>query len=114
MTFIQNNLKFRAFDNRRIVIIEGKAIFKNGVCRGKDIISICEDWNKVMGWNETYEIKFEDWNEIRARGKDQKYSGLIAESKNRVEFLLSAGRPEFLGKAKTVAGLAELIQKQLK
>ena len=52
-----------------IFTTDGKAVFKNGVVRGKDIISITEDWHKALGINPEWKLGTDDWNEIEKQGK---------------------------------------------
>ncbi len=86
-----------------------KVVFSNGqMCRGQDIISIREDWHAEMGWNKnyrrddgsvaSYELGNDDWNEIRKKGVDKKYLGILAEVKERVEYLRESGNEKLIGK----------------
>lgn len=83
-------------------ITDSKGVFKNGVCRGSDIISITEDWHKEMGWNETHVIIDDDWNELKAKGITGKYTGVLAQAKENVQLLMQSGRADLIGKIGTV------------
>lgn len=76
---------------------ESKAIFKNGVVRGKDIIGITEDWNKAMGWNPLHKMTTEDFADVNRRiGSD--YKGVIAAAKDRVQMYIANGKVDMIGK----------------
>lgn len=79
-------------------IMDGKGVFKGGVCRGKDIISITEDWHKEMGWNESHVMDSDDWNDLYQKGIDKKYVGVLAEYKEKVQFLISSEQQGLIGK----------------
>jgi hypothetical protein len=79
-------------------ISNSKGIFKNGVCRGQDIISITEDWHKEMGWNPEHNLGSDDWNELKAKGISQKYIGVIGAVKEKVQYLISTGRTNLIGR----------------
>ena len=108
-------------------LTNSKTIFDNGAaCRGQDIISIREDWHREMGWNRTYrnddgnvkeyELGEDDWNEIRNKGVEEKYKGVLAEVKARVQHLIDTGQHNLIGKnayiklpEKQKEGLAGLV-----
>jgi hypothetical protein len=57
---------------------------------GKYIIAIKENYQKYMGWNATYTMTSDDWNEIRYRGVDKLYAGKIYEAKAKVQELIAS------------------------
>lgn len=75
----------------------GRAIFRDGPVRGKDIISIDEDWHRAMGWNYDHQMGPDDWDQIgqtiRAR-----YAGYKNLVKEKIQHLIRIGRPELIGK----------------
>lgn len=73
-----------------------RGIFKDGPVRHQDIITIEEDWHRAMGWNEGYELRAEDWDELRHHCVE--YVGMKAKIKERVEFLIKTGRQDLIGK----------------
>jgi hypothetical protein len=77
---------------------ESKGIFNNGVCRGKDIIAISEDWHKAMGWNPTHVMENEDWAEIKSKGILKKYTGVIGYVKEKVQELMNNGQTNLISK----------------
>ncbi len=77
---------------------DSKGVFKTGVVRGKDIIAISEDWHKEMGWNPTHDLGDDDWAEIRGKGVDKKYVGVIASAKERVQYLMQTNQTHLVGK----------------
>lgn len=81
-----------------IFLNDSKAIFKSGVVRGKDIISIKEDWNAAMGWNKNHQLQPEDWADIRNKGVDALYTGAISNIKEKVQFLIETNQQHLIGK----------------
>ncbi len=82
----------------QVFITESKGIFKNGVVRGKDIISIVEDWHRVMGWNQSYKMGAEDYAELSQKGIDREYRDFLAKKSEKVKYLLSNNQAELIGK----------------
>lgn len=81
-----------------IFMTDGKAIFKNGVVRGKDIIAINEDWHKAMGINPLWKLDADDWNEIGKRGIRREYANILQVAKDRVQYLVQSGQENLIGK----------------
>jgi hypothetical protein len=86
-----------------------KVLFDTGeACRGQDIISIKEDWHSEMGWNDVfrdedgkareYTLSNDDWDEIRSKGAERKYKGIMSSVKDRVTFLLENNQDKLIGK----------------
>jgi hypothetical protein len=89
-------------------ITNSKVVFNNGeVCRGQDIISIREDWHREMGWNKSfrdnngdvvpYELGDDDWKDIKIKGIDEKYRGVLAATKEKVQYLQETGQAKLIG-----------------
>lgn len=67
---------------------EERAIFANGVALiGKNIQSIDPAWNEIMGWNPTYKLTSDEWNEIRRKGVDVKMKNVLRIAKD-VSYLM--------------------------
>lgn len=64
-------------------LTNAKGVFRNGVCRGQDIIAITEDWHRAMGWNPGYRLTAEDFAEI-SRTIGPSYRGALADAKIKV------------------------------
>lgn len=77
---------------------DSKGIFKNGVVRGKDIISITEDYHKHMGWNYAHEMETDDWEDLRSKNILNEYRGVIEEAKNTVKYLTETKQTHLIGK----------------
>lgn len=61
---------------------EQRGVFENGVALiGKNIQEIRPDWNATMGWNQSHEIKEDDWNQIRGTGVEEKMKTLIESAR---------------------------------
>lgn len=92
---------------------DAKGIFKNGVCRGKDIIGITEDWHGAMGWNPTHVLDDDDWNEIRGRGVADRYAGYIGNIKEKIQYLISTKQEHLIGKNVEIPELKRSPRKEL-
>lgn len=86
-------------------ITEEKVLFKNGAVRGKDIISITEDWHTEMGWNPGYTLRDEDYAELKSRGILKKYTGVIAAAKEKVQYLMQSDQVHLVGKGASIPGI---------
>lgn len=61
---------------------EQRAIFRSGLAlTGKDIRAIEPDYHATMGWNQTYQLTSDDWNEIHRMGVDRKIRDCLNEAK---------------------------------
>lgn len=61
---------------------EQRGVFENGVALiGKNIQEIRPDWNATMGWNQSHEIKEDDWNQIRGTGVEDRMKTLIESAR---------------------------------
>jgi hypothetical protein len=61
---------------------EKRGTFSNGLAlRGSDIQRIEPDYNTMMGWNPTYQLTNDDWNEVHATGIMQKVQGIMSGAK---------------------------------
>ncbi len=90
-----------------------KVLFDTGeACRGQDIISIKEDWHSEMGWNDVfrddegkareYVLSNDDWNDIRSKGAERKYKGIMSSVKERVSHLIQNKHEHLIGKGTSV------------
>lgn len=60
---------------------EERGVFENGLAlRGKDIQRIIPDYNGTLGYNPDYELTYEDYNEIREKGIDQKFHRIMGKA----------------------------------
>lgn len=67
---------------------EERAVFSNGVALiGKNIHSIEPAWNEIMGWNPTYKLTSDEWNDIRSSGVDEKMKRILKVAKD-VSYLI--------------------------
>lgn len=89
---------------------EGRAIFKNGVAvRGQDILRIEPDWNATMGWNKTYKLTDDDWNEIGEENK-KRFTELLGNAKEVAYTALKENNPNLTEPQKA----KELLTEKLK
>ena len=71
-------------------VTQRKVNLKNLMVDGKQIMHIAPDYHAAMGWNYGYELKPEDWAELRSSGVVSAYTGKIEGSKERVRLQGSA------------------------
>jgi hypothetical protein len=58
-----------------------RSIFDGGLAiLGAEIRRIEPDYNGTMGWNPTYQLTDDDWNEIKNKGIDRKLQRIITIS----------------------------------
>lgn len=88
-----------------VFINDSKAVFKNGVVRGKDIIAITEDWNKALGINPEWKLDADDWNQIERKGIKSEYSGVLGAAKEKVQYLIETRQQNLIGKNVTIPQL---------
>lgn len=61
---------------------EKRGTFNSGLAlKGSDIQRIEPDYNATMGWNHTYQLTNDDWNELHASGVTQKMQGIMSSAK---------------------------------
>lgn len=76
-------------------LTDAKAVFSGGPVRGKDIVSISEDWHRALGWNREHSMGPDDWHEVNERLPD--YRGILAAVKEKVTYLIKANRQDLIG-----------------
>lgn len=61
---------------------ESRGIFSNGLAVvGSNIQDIVPDYQGSMGWNPSYTLGDDDWNEIRAKGVDREIAKYLVAGK---------------------------------
>ena len=87
----------------------GNVILSSGAAiRGKDIISILPDYNKMMGYNRGYKLNPEDWNHVEKEiGNVPKH--FLAGRKEVIEHLIKTGNNNLIGKNKE---LGEIVSQR--
>ena len=61
---------------------ESRGVFNNGLAIvGSHIQSIEPDWNATMGWNASYTLGDDDWNDIRLNGVEKIVRNMMAQAK---------------------------------
>lgn len=60
---------------------DNRTVFSNGVAlKGEDIERIVPDFHGTMGWNKTYKLTDDDWNEITSKGIKEKLETIITKA----------------------------------
>jgi hypothetical protein len=61
---------------------EKRGVFGNGIALiGKDIQRIEPDYHGTMGWNESYKLGPEDWEELKTKGIDHELKNVLNTAK---------------------------------
>lgn len=59
-----------------------RGVFDSGLALiGQDIRAIEPDYNATMGWNPTYQLGDDDWNELNSSGVSRQLRDILAEAK---------------------------------
>lgn len=59
-----------------------RGVFKDGLAlTGKHITAVLPDYNATMGWNPTYNMNDDDWNEVKTKGVDVALKKLLEDAK---------------------------------
>lgn len=85
-------------------LTDTKAVFSGGPVRGKDIISITEDWHRALGWNRDHQMGPEDWGEANDRCAN--YRGVLPAVKEKVMYLMQTEQQHLIGKNVDIPALA--------
>lgn len=72
------------------------SVFSNGAVRGSRINSIVPDFHRMMGWNQGYRLRDDDYCELREKGIDMLLMNLLSEAKIKVVQAIQEGRVEEL------------------
>jgi len=81
-----------------IYLTERRGVLGGKPISGRDIITIAEDWNKAMNWNEEYEIQAIDRNAIRDDGVERLYKGVLENYSKRVAYLIEKNQTHLIGR----------------
>lgn len=82
------------------------AVYSGGAVRGREIIAIQPDYHRQMGWNRGYKLERNDFEELADKGLDKKLHHLIAATKEKVLYLVGAGKTDLIGKNVEIPGFA--------
>ena len=62
---------------------EARSVFSTGLAlKGDQIQEIVPDFIGTMGWNPSYNLMSDDWNEIRSKGIDRQMNAYITTAKS--------------------------------
>ncbi len=76
-------------------------LFNNGAMEKID--SIIPDYNRSMGWNPSYKLEDDDWNDLRNSGTEKKLKACYELTVNKIEYLIETGRKDLIGKNADIA-----------
>ena len=71
-------------------------IFNSGAV--EKIEAIIPDLNRSMGWNPSYKLGDDDWNDIRNKGIERKCAELHQKTKEKIEYLIETKQQHLIGK----------------
>lgn len=79
--------------------ITGKtAVFENGSINGSHISAVMPDFHATMGWNYGHKLGPDDWHELRSTGQESKHKLLLANAKEKVQYLMENNQEHLIGK----------------
>jgi hypothetical protein len=75
-------------------------------------IVIKPDYHVAMGWTQGYKLGVDDYAELSDRGVDREHKIFQAKTKERVEYLVSNGKQELIGKNIEIPELESPVKKR--
>ena len=89
----------------------GRAMFRSGdAVDSKYIQAIRPDYHATMGWAKSWKLTSDDYNELADSGVDKKLRLTQAKAKERVDYLMSHGKQDLIGKNIPIPELETSIQ----
>ena len=82
------------------------SIYSGGAVKGSEIMAIQPDYHRAMKWNRGYKLTPEDYAELSRGGVDREHMSYLSSSKERVQYLIQAGRIKEIGKGVEIPELA--------
>lgn len=73
-------------------------VYSGGAVKGSEIIAIQPDYHKTMDWNRGHKLDDFDFAELKQKGIDKKLQLTLSETKARVQYLISSGQENLIGK----------------
>ena len=74
------------------------SVFSGGAIRGANIQAIKPDYHRTMGWNKSYRLSPEDYDDMNRKGIDRKMQQFLIKEKEVVQYLIETGRHDQIGK----------------
>lgn len=74
------------------------SIFTGGAIKGSQILAIQPDYHMTMGWNRGYKLEALDYEELSQKGIDRKLQNLLAEARDKVQYLIETKQEHLIGK----------------
>ena len=72
--------------------------FSMGSINGSHISAVMPDFHGTMGWNYSYKLTPDDWDDIRSKGVDKKIQKFIEGANTKVQYLIETKQEHLIGK----------------
>ena len=89
------------------------AIYSGGAVRGSEILAIQPDYHRTMGWNRGYKLGVDDYAELRQKGIDKKSQQQLADSKEKIHYLISTNQEQLVGRGFQMPKIENSISKSI-
>lgn len=73
------------------------AVYSGGAIRGADIQAVLPDYHRAMGWNRGYKLEADDYAELGSKGVDRNHMALLADTKEKVNYLIRTKQQNLIG-----------------
>ena len=89
------------------------AVYSGGAVRGAEILAVQPDYHKAMGWNRGYKLGPDDYVELTEKGIDRSHMNFLTQTKEKVQYLISTGQQDKIGKNVDLPALASPEAKEV-
>lgn len=80
-----------------VFLTKKDAVFSGGAVKGGQILFIKPDFHRTMGWHRGYKLDDWDYAELSDRKIDRKMQGVLENTKEKVQYLISTRQENLIG-----------------
>lgn len=95
-------------------LMKKDGVYSGGAVRGSEILAIQPDFHRTMGWNRGYKLCALDYEELSDKGIDRACKNQLSEAKSKVEFLISNGQIDLIGKNVVLPKIENSVSEEVK